>query len=384
MNALIRHLLAALLLALGAGLAGAQTATPATAAEAPAIPKGPPAGFTAPAEPKPDDSNAQRAKSQPGNNAPFWRGVRESGQQEGVVNLPGAEKGVLIQRFVQYPGSRFTNGGEAWRQVRNQWILPYGGSLLLIVVLALGLFYWRRGALGQDHPDTGRLIERFTPLERAAHWTNAGAFVVLAVSGIVMAFGKFFLLPVLGGTLFGALTYALKTAHNFVGPLFAVSLVIVLATFVKDNIASAADFKWLMKGGGLFGSEELPSHRFNPAEKGMFWWGAGVPGLVLVGSGLVLDKLLPGLAYLRGDMQVAHMIHAVAAILMITALLGHIYMGTIGTRGAYKAMRTGYVNEGWAREHHALWLDDIQAGKIPAQRSTEAAPGPLATHGPRA
>jgi len=384
MNALIRHLLAPLLLALGAGLAGAQTATPAAAAEASATPKGPPAGFTAPAEPKPDDSNAQRAKSQPGNNAPFWRGVRESGQQEGVVNLPGAEKGVLIQRFVQYPGSRFTNGGEAWRQVRNQWILPYGGSLLLIVVLALGLFYWRRGALGQDHPDTGRLIERFTPLERAAHWANAGAFVVLAVSGIVMAFGKFFLLPVLGGTLFGALTYALKTAHNFVGPLFAVSLVIVLATFVKDNIASAADFRWLMKGGGLFSKEELPSHRFNPAEKGMFWWGAGVPGLVLVGSGLVLDKLLPGLAYLRGDMQVAHMIHAVAAILMITALLGHIYMGTIGTRGAYKAMRTGYVNEGWAREHHALWLDDIQAGKIPAQRSTEATPGPLATHGPRA
>jgi len=48
-------------------------------------------------------------------------------------------------------------------------------------------------------------------------------------------------------------------------------------------------------------------------------------------------------------------------------------MGTIGTRGAYKAMRTGYVNEGWAREHHALWLDDIQAGKIPAQRTTPPA-----------
>jgi len=258
--------------------------------------------------------------------------------------------------------------------VRNQWILPYGGSLLLIVAIALGLFYWRRGALGKDHPDTGPLIERFTPFERAAHWTNAIAFVTLAVSGIVMAFGKFFLLPVLGGTLFGGLTYLLKSMHNFVGPLFAVSLVIVLVTFVKDNIASAADFKWLMKGGGLFGSEELPSHRFNPAEKGMFWWGVGVPGLVLVASGLILDKLLPGLAYLRSDMQVAHMIHAVAAVLMITALLGHIYMGTIGTRGAYKAMKTGYVNEGWAREHHALWLDDVKAGKIPAQRSTPPAP----------
>ena len=29
-------------------------------------------------------------------------------------------------------------------------------------------------------------------------------------------------------------------------------------------------------------------------------------------------------------------------------------------------MGTGYVDEGWAREHHALWYEDIKAGKIPA------------------
>ena len=369
MTASIRHLLAAMALCAATGSALAQAAAPAAT---PAADKGPPAGFVAPAAPKPDENNAERMRSQPGNNAPMWRAVRDSGLQPGTSSLPGAEQGVLIQPFVQYPGSRLTNAGEAWRQVRNQWLLPYGGSLLLIVVVALGLFYWRKGALGHDHPDAGLIIERFTPLERAAHWTNAIAFVTLAISGIVMAFGKFFLLPVIGGTLFGALTYALKTAHNFVGPLFAVSLVIVLVTFVKDNIATLWDFKWLMSGGGLLGQQEIPSHRFNPAEKGMFWWGICVPGIVVVGSGLVLDKLLPGLDYLRGDMQVAHMIHAVASILMMTFLLGHIYMGTVGTRGAYKAMRTGYVNEGWAREHHALWLDDVKAGKIPAQRSAPA------------
>ena len=234
MHATMRSLFTAAALALPLWL-HAQTAAPAEPAKAP------PANFVAPAAPNPDDSNAQRGKSQPGNNAPFWRGVRESGeaQKQGYSSLPGAEKGMLIQPFVQYPGSRLASAGEAWLQVRNQWILPYGGSLLLIVTLALGLFYWKRGALGHDHPDTGLIIERFTPLERAAHWTNAITFVTLAVSGIVMAFGKFFLLPVIGSTLFGGLTYTLKTAHNFVGPLFAVSLVIVLATFLKDNIASA-------------------------------------------------------------------------------------------------------------------------------------------------
>lgn len=316
-------------------------------------------------------SNGQRNAVQPGNNAPMWRGVQAG--QEGYNVLPKSqapEAGVLIQPQVQYPGSRLTTAGEAWRQVRNQWIIPYGGSLLVIVLLALAIFYFGKGPLGHDHPEGGRRIERFTPFERATHWANAVAFCALAISGIVMAFGKFILLPVFGLTLFGWLTYLLKNIHNFVGPLFAVSLVIIVLTFVKDNIANKADFVWLLKGGGMLGkNKEVPSHRFNAGEKGMFWWGITIPGIVVVASGLVLDRLVPGLGLLRGEMQIAHMIHAVFAIWMMALLAGHIYMGTVGVRGAYRGMKTGYVSESWAREHHELWYEDIQSGKIPAQRS---------------
>ena len=318
-------------------------------------------------------TNAERRQVQPGNNAPMWRDVGKG--VTGYSSLPltqAPEAGNLIQPFVQYPGSRLTNAGEAWRQVRNHWLIPYGGSLLFIVLLAMAIFYKAKGPLGGHVPDTGRKIERFTPLERAAHWTNAGAFVVLAISGIVMAFGKFFLLPVIGTTLFGWLTYALKNVHNFVGPLFAVSLLIVIITFVKDNIANKADFVWLSKAGGMLSDHEVPSHRFNAGEKGMFWWGVTIPGIIVVASGLVLNKLVPGLLYLRGDMQIAHMIHLAAAVFMMAILMGHIYMGTVGVKGAYGAMKTGYVDEGWAKEHHELWYDDIKAGKIPAQRSRVA------------
>jgi len=369
MPSLVRRVLAALVL-LAAGLA--VTTGPAWAQSAPA--GGPPAGFVAPAEPKPDESNAERSVSQPGNNAPLWRAVRESGEQAGVTNLPGAEKGVLIQRFVQYPGSRVTTAGEAWRQVRNDWLIPYGGSLLLIAVVALALVYFTKGPIGGHVPDTGRKIERFTPFERAAHGLNAAAFVVLAVSGIVMAFGKFFLLPLLGGTLFGWLTYALKTAHNLVGPLFAVSLVIVILTFIKDNFPREGDWQWIKRFGGMFSDHEVPSHRFNAGEKILFWAGVFVLGLTVVASGIVLDQIVPGLANTRDQMQVAHLVHGAATALMMALFLGHIYMGTIGTRGALKAMTTGYVDEAWAREHHELWLEDIRAGRIPAQRSAHAAP----------
>jgi len=362
-------------------LAGALGLPAAAAARAPAA-SAPPAGFVAPADPKPDETNAERARSQPGNNAPFWRAVRESGAQAGYSSLPGVEQGVLIQPMVQYPGSRLTTAGEAWRQVRNNVIVPYGGALLVIVLLALALFHWRKGPLGGHQPDTGRLIERFTPFERAAHWVNAFAFVALAVSGVVMAWGKYVLLPLLGSTLFGWLSFALKNLHNFAGPLFAVSLAVIIVTFVRDNLPRQGDLGWLLKGGGLLGEHEVPSHRFNAAEKLLFWGGVLLLGMVVVVSGLVLDKVFPSLLeYTRTQMQIAHMSHAIAAVLMMMAFMGHIYIGTIGMKGALGAMRTGYVDEGWAREHHELWYDDIKAGKIPAKRSTDTPPAPVASAG---
>ncbi|HEY6510985.1 MAG TPA: formate dehydrogenase subunit gamma [Burkholderiaceae bacterium] len=376
MRRLIFALAAAFALGLSAG-ALAQTSTVPDDPPGSKAPAGTPPGFVAPADPKPDESNAQRAKSQPGNNAPFWRGVRESGNVPGFTTLPDNEGATLIQRFTQYPGSDFTTAGEAWRQARNKLIVPYGGALLAIVVLAIALFYWRKGAMGHGDNASDRRIERFTPFERAAHWTNATAFVVLAISGIVMAFGKYFLLPVFGSTLFGWLSYALKTAHNFAGPLFAVSVVIVFFTFLKDNFPRPEDTTWLKKGGGLLSGQEVPSHRFNAGEKVIFWLGVFGLGVIVVGSGLVLDKLIPGLQYLRGDMQIAHIIHAAAAVLMMCLFLGHIYLGTIGMKGAFRAMRDGYVDEDWAHEHHALWAEDVRAGKIPAKRSASPPPAEM-------
>ena len=326
-----------------------------------------------------EQTNAERDKVQPGNNAPMWRDVGKG--VAGYSSLPvreAPEAGVLIQPFVEYPGSRLTNAGEAWRQVRNNWIIPYGGSLLFIVALAIAIFYWRKGEIPLHGTPTGRQIERFTPFERAAHWSNAIAFVILSISGLVMAFGKFILQPVIGDTLFGWLTYALKNAHNFAGPLFAVSLVVVFFTFVKDNLPAKGDLVWLLKGGGILTGKEVPSHRFNAGEKVVFWGGVFLLGAVVVASGFVLDKIVPGMVYERGTMQVAHMVHAVATVLMMAMFLGHIYIGTIGMEGAYGAMRTGYVDETWAKEHHELWHADIQAGKIPAQRSPEPGSGKTA------
>ncbi len=317
-------------------------------------------------------SNGERAKVQPGNNAPMWRQVGAGA--EGYSSLPKStapEAGVLIQPFTQYPGSRLTSAGEAWRQVRNNWIIPYGGALLLIVLGAIALFYWRKGPIKLDDAPTGRKIERFTPFERSAHWANAIAFTILAVSGLVMAFGQFLLQPLMGLTLFGYLAFLLKNAHNFAGPVFAVSLVVVMVTYMRDNLPAKGDLNWLLKGGGMLSKDHVKAGRFNAGEKVMFWLGVFVLGLIVVASGLVLDKLVPGLSYERSMMQIAHMVHAVATIAMVVLFMGHIYLGTIGSEGTLQAMETGYVDESWAKQHHSLWLEDIKSGKIPADRTAD-------------
>jgi len=89
-----------------------------------------------------EQNNAQRNQVQPGNNAPMWRQVGQG--VTGYTSLPASqapEAGNLIQPFVQYPGSTLTNAGEAWRQVRNNIIIPYGGAFLVIVLGAIALFY---------------------------------------------------------------------------------------------------------------------------------------------------------------------------------------------------------------------------------------------------
>jgi formate dehydrogenase subunit gamma len=324
-----------------------------------------------------EQSNGERNRVQPGNNAPLWRMVKDG--VNGTTTLPASqapEAGNLIQASAQYPGSRFVTAGEAWRQVRNQWLIPYGGALFLVVLGAIAAFYALRGPVGRHGVEDGRTrIERFTPFERAAHWANAIAFVILAVSGVVMAFGKFFLLPLIGATLFGYLTYALKTLHNFAGPLFALSLLVVFLTFLRDNWPQRGDLRWLLQGGGMLrksGGEEPPSHRFNAGEKLVFWGGVLLLGVLVVASGLVMNQLVPGIAYPRSTMQVAHMVHNASAVLMLCVFAGHIYLGTIGMRGAYAAMRHGSVGDAWAREHHAYWYEDVRSGKVPAQRSRPA------------
>jgi formate dehydrogenase subunit gamma len=322
-------------------------------------------------------AQAERSVDQPGNNAPVWRDVKSGAKN--YTTLPQHQGAVLIQSPLRFPGqSAFATAGEAWRNFRNGPLTLYGGWLLILAAIGILGFYLVRGALKLKEKPTGRLIERFNGLERIAHWCVAISFVILAVSGLIILFGKFVLLPVIGYTLFAWLSALAKNLHNFVGPFFILSVLLMIVVFVKDNFWQAGDAEWIAKAGGLFSGKHVPSGRFNFGEKGWFWIGVVVLGIVMSVTGLIM--LFPNFDQVRETMQQANVIHVIGAVAFIVLSFGHIYLGTIGVEGAYQAMRTGYVDEVWAKEHHELWYNDVKAGRAQARSSGAAAGAPQAQH----
>jgi formate dehydrogenase subunit gamma len=290
----------------------------------------------------------QRQVDQPGNNAPVWRDVRKEGQEH-VTTVKGRETGVLVQ-----------SAGDTWRRLRNGPVTFYGGWLIVIVCLIIAAIYFSMGPMKTHDKPTGRMIERFTLGERWAHWVMGISFVVLGITGLIILFGKFALLPIIGYTLFAWLTALAKNLHNFVAPLFIVSLLVFIVIYVRDNLPEKGDGNWLANGWKIFGGTHLPSGRFNAGEKVWFWVGVVVLCLILSVTGLIL--LFPNFDQLRSTMQLANILHAIAAVLVTALGLGHIYMGSIGVEGAYRNMADGVTDETWAKEHHEYWFNDVKGG----------------------
>src|SRR5206468_5249092 len=138
--------------------------------------------------------------------------------------------------------------------------------------LGLAVFYLIRGPLDvpPEEKRDGRLIERFAPMDRYAHWLMAITWVTLAITGLILTLGKSVLLPVIGYTLFSWLAILAKNLHNFVGPILCVALPVMIVVFLHENLPRAYDWAWMKKFGGLFdrsGAHAPPSGKANAGQK---------------------------------------------------------------------------------------------------------------------
>jgi len=274
------------------------------------------------------------------------------------MELQATLRGDIIRGRISIPDSRAANliqpEGREWREFHNVTLAWIGGVALIGMLVVLVLFYLVRGPVRMEGAPSGRTIQRFNWFERANHWMTASTFIILALSGLNITFGRHVLLPLAGPEVFSAATQWGKIAHNFLSFPFSLGIVLMFLLWVRDNIPNRLDLVWLRAGGGIIGHEHPPADRFNAGQKAIFW-------ITVLGGGLVAASgyllIFPFFFTGMQGMQLALLVHGTLAVLMISAMLGHIYIGTIGMEGAFDAMGTGQVDYNWARAHHALWVE---------------------------
>jgi formate dehydrogenase subunit gamma len=255
--------------------------------------------------------------------------------------------------------------GRQWRIFHEVYLHWIAGTAIVGIFSLLALFYFWHGTLHFKGGRSGRTMLRFTVFERFVHWMTTTCFVVLAISGLNISFGKGLLLPLIGPSAFSAWSEAAKYAHNFLSFPFTIGVVLMFLMWVASNLPTRVDVEWIKHGGGMFGGEEPPAYKFNAGEKLIFW-------IVVIGGGAAATTgyilLFPFYGTGIASMQLAQVVHSVVGVLYIASLLVHTYMGTIGTEGAFEAMATGEVDVNWAKSHHSLWYEEEIAGNA-ADRS---------------
>ena len=288
--------------------------------------------------------------------AEYWRAVR--GGTEGYSAVSGQEAGVLIQ-----------NGGQNWRAVRNGPVSFYGGSLIIAVLIAL---LAKHIVKGRDKLEsrTGRTITRWSTFERVMHWYVAISFIILAITGLSLIFGRAMLIPIMGKEGFAAWAALAKPVHDYLALPFAAGLALLMLMWIGKNVPKSYDFQWLKSLGGAIGDGHPPAGFFNAGEK-VFYWLLFLGGVAMTLSGVYL--LFPNLETVRESMQFWHIVHSSSGLFLTAVALGHIYLGSIGTEGVLEGMVSGDVDEGFARQHHSLWYEEVKGGAAPAEG--EAAQG---------
>jgi len=287
--------------------------------------------------------------------ADLWREVRQRDQAVvGTSQISGVDTGVLIN--VQ---------GDRWARFRAANPVRYAPLVLGGIVLLLFVFYALRGKVGIEGGPSGNMVRRFSDYERIVHWTLAIVFLLLAVTGLILLLGRSLLIPVFGQQVFALIASASKESHNLFGPIFLVSLLMMLFSFARRNIYEKGDLTWLLKGGGFIGKGHVSGGFFNMGEK-TWYWIVILVGLAISASGLIL--VTPNLGQGRVVMEISHVVHVLGAIGLIAISLGHMYMGSIGTEGSAEGMISGYVDINWADAHHDRWSRECRENNriIPA------------------
>lgn len=300
-------------------------------------------------------------------NAELWRKIRSG--ESGTVAGQDKSGGMMIQ-----------SAGQDWRLMRNGPLAMYSAWAILGILLLLSVFFALRGRIRISKGASGYTIRRFSLIERTGHWLLASSFIILALTGLNLLFGRRLLMPLIGKEAFSGITDFGKFVHNYVAFAFMLGLIMIVVMWIAHNIPNRHDIMWLLRGGGIIGSGHPPSKKFNAGQKIIFWvvvlcgisisisgWALMNPfTTTMFASTFEIVNSLFGTSYqteltLIQEQQYQSLWHSIMAVFMIVVILAHIYIGTVGMEGAAAAMTSGDVDINWARDHHSIWVEEQEA-----------------------
>jgi formate dehydrogenase subunit gamma len=277
--------------------------------------------------------------------------LTESKRISGECSIPDEKACTIVQP-----------AGRDWRHFHEVTLRWIGGITILGMLAVVALFYLTVGPLRIVHGRSGRVMLRFSAFERFAHWLAAVCFIILALTGLNITFGKQLILPLIGPEAFSAISLWGKYAHNYLSFPFTISVVLIGLMWIAWNLPTRVDIEWVMQGGGFIGDKHPPADRFNVGQK-MIYWVVVLGGGLVAATGYVLMFPFYGTSIVA--MQLAQIVHAVAALLFIAVMLFHFYLGSVGEEGALDAMWDGTVDENWAKQHHSIWYDrEVAKGEV--------------------
>src|SRR5947208_14759190 len=179
--------------------------------------------------------------------------LKEGDKITGRITIPDAMASSLIQP-----------AGRDWRDFQRSKLPIIGGVAILGMLALLAIFRMVRGRVRVEHGFSGKKILRFASFERFTHWLTASCFVVLALSGLNISFGRILILPLFGADAFATMSGYAKIAHDYLAFPFMLGLIIMFLIWIKDNIPGKLDLDWIKQGGGLLSKgQHPPAHRFN-------------------------------------------------------------------------------------------------------------------------
>lgn len=192
-----------------------------------------------------------------------------------------------------------------------------------------------------------RRLHRFSRTERAVHWVHATAFVILLATGLALY------LPSLS-ELVGRRPL-LKSIHVYTAAAWIVALVSIVvlgdraglrATAREIDLFDRDDRAWLR-------GRRPPQGRLNAGQK--------VNTILTVVFGLMFA--LSGFFLWYGERNTRFrfaqtiLIHDWLTYISFVLFLGHLYLSLISprTRHSMNGITRGWVDEDWAKAHHAKW-----------------------------